>query len=138
MVLRGVIIMLNIALCDDIPVLRDLLEMIIHEYEMVNNVQFSIYQFDSGEELLEKYREGHINFNLLFLDNYMKKLTGIKTALIIRKYYKSCHIVFVTASDVQHEFMAAAPLAILHKPVRIECIFEVLDKVLAERYRQHR
>lgn len=134
---QGVIILLNIALCDDMPVLRDVLEMVIHEYETENNVQFRIFHFDSGEELLEKYREGHINFDLLFLDNHMKKLTGIKTALFIRKYNESCHIVFVTANDDQHKFMAAAPLAILLKPARKELIFEVLDKVLAERYRQY-
>jgi len=129
--------LLNIALCDDMPVLRDMLEMIIHEYETENNVQFHIDHFGSGEELIEKYREGHSNFDLLFLDNYMKKLTGIKTALFIRKYNESCPIVFVTASDAQHEFMAAAPLAIIGKPFSKECIFEVLDKVLVGRYRQH-
>lgn len=128
--------MLNIAICDDMLILRDMLEMIIHEYETENNVEFRIDHFGSGEELIEKYREGHINFDLLFLDNNMKKLTGIKTALFIRKYNESCHIVFVTASDA-HEFMAAAPLAIISKPFRKECIFEVLDKVLAGRYRQH-
>lgn len=128
--------MLNIALCDDIPDLRDILEMFIHEYETENNVQFHIDHFGSGEELIEKYKEGH-NFDLLFLDNYMKKLTGIKTALFIRKYNESCPIVFVTASDIQHEFMIAAPLAIIRKPFEKECIFEVLDKVLTESYSQY-
>jgi CheY-like chemotaxis protein len=123
----------KIALCDDIPILRQLLEMMIHEYEIENKVQFRIYHFCSGEEILEKYREGHISFDLLFLDYYMKKLTGIKTALCIRKYDKSSNIIFVTASDAEHEFMAATPLAILRKPVTKECIFEVLDKFLAER-----
>lgn len=70
--------MLKIALCDNMPVLRQLLEMMIHEYETENKVQFRIYHFGSGEEILEKYREGHISFDLLFLDYYMKKLTGIK------------------------------------------------------------
>lgn len=124
--------MLNIALCDDMPVLRELLEMFIREYETENKVKFQIYQFDSGEGLLEKYEKGHIHFDILFLDNYMKKLTGVKTALLIREYDKSCQIVFVTSSDLQQEFMAAAPLAILRKPITKEVICKVLDKVLAD------
>ena len=117
-------------------VFRDLLEIIIHEYETENNIQFCIHHFDSGEELLKKYREGHTKFDLLFLDNYMKKITGIKTALSIRKKYNtSCNIVFITSSDLHYEFMAAAPLAILSKPAQKESIYEVLDNVLAKHCR---
>lgn len=128
--------MLDIAICDDMPILRDMLEMLIHEYETDNNVRFRVNQFGSGEELIEKYIKGAADFDLLFLDNYMKKTTGIQTALSIRKKYSpSCNIVFVTSSALRHEFMKAAPLAILRKPVQKECIYEVLNMVLAKKLR---
>ena len=127
--------MLNIAICDDIPVMRELLAAIIHEYEKENQIRFHIEQFDSGEQLLETY-EKDIRYDLLFLDHHMKKLTGAETALAVRKHDKSCSIVFVTSCDTHQDFMKASPLQILQKPAGIEDIFQVLDQVLSDRRRQ--
>lgn len=125
--------MLNIALCDDVPVLREMLESIIHDYERQNNIRFNIYQFDSGEELLEKQAEDRIHFDLFFLDYYMKGLTGVDTALRIRRYDTACSIVFVTSSDSRHEFMSANPLQILSKPIQEEEIYKILNSLLADK-----
>ena len=123
--------MLNIALCDDMPVLRGILEMLINEYETRNNIKFNIYHFDSGEELLEKFEENRTFFDILFLDYYMKELTGLETALRIRRYDKKCSIVFVTSSLKRNELMAVDPLRILSKSPDKEEIFDILDRVLS-------
>ncbi|KJS47176.1 MAG: histidine kinase, partial [Peptococcaceae bacterium BRH_c23] len=46
--------MLNIGICDDRLLCRLLLETFIHLYEEEKGVLFDIYQFGSGEELLEE------------------------------------------------------------------------------------
>ena len=124
--------MLNIAICDDRPIQRKLLNLLIHEYEEQNGVRFNLYEFESGEEIIEKFDENKKFFDLFFLDNFMKKLTGLQTALRIREDNTSCHIVFVTASDKQLQlaFMAASPLEILFKPLQQVDINIILDKVL--------
>lgn len=45
--------MLNICICDDKLIQRKYLMMLIQEYETENDVRFKLYQFDSGETLIE-------------------------------------------------------------------------------------
>ncbi len=123
--------MLNIGICDDRPILREHLMMLIHEYEIEKGVHFNLYQFGSGEGLLEKFKEDKNFFDLFFLDNYMQGLTGLETALCVRRGNPACHIVFVTATDEEAAFMAASPLRILSKPAQKEDIESILDVALA-------
>lgn len=123
--------MINIAICDDMPILREVLAAMIHAYESGKNIKFNLCEFGSGEELLETFDRDKKYFDLFILDNRMKKLTGVDTALHIRQYNTDCHIVFVTASDAQYEFMSAAPLKILRKPAQKEDVYEILDLVSA-------
>ena len=48
-------------------------------------MRFNLYEFDSGEEIIEKFDENKKFFDLFFLDNFMKKLTGLQTVLRIRE-----------------------------------------------------
>ena len=123
--------MINIAICDDMPILREVLAEMIHAYEAEKNIEFNLCEFGSGEELLETFDRDKKYFDVFFLDNRMKKLTGVDTARHIRQYDTDCHIVFVTASDTQHEFMSAVPLKILRKPAQKEDIYKILDRVSA-------
>ena len=128
---EGVNALLNIAICDDMAALREILDAVINEYAAKNNMLCSIKQFESGEALVEEYKRCGGGFHLIFLDNKMKQLTGAETALIIRKYDRQCGIVFVTSCDSRYEFTASAPLKILQKPIGKEEIFKVLDMFLA-------
>lgn len=49
--------MLTIGICDDRPLCRQLLETLIHLYEEEKNLLFDVYQFDSGEELIEEVNQ---------------------------------------------------------------------------------
>lgn len=122
--------MLNIGICDDKLIQRKYLMLLIQEYETENDVRFNLYQFDSGETLIEKFDEDNKFFDLFFLDNYMKGMTGLETALYIRRDNTACHIVFATATDEQNAFMDAFPLQILSKPVQLEDVKSILNKVL--------
>ena len=59
--------MFTIGICDDRPLCRHLLEAFIHLYEEEKGCLFDIYQFGSGEELLEELNKQGMIFDLLFL-----------------------------------------------------------------------
>jgi len=130
--------MLNIGICDDFPIYCDLIEAIIRQYGEQNNILFNIWRFGSGEELIDIITREDVSFDLLFLDYYMKKLTGLETAKRIRqmeltKTKSSCNIVFITSMDNPYELVAAQPLRILSKPVNPTIINEILAQVLSEK-----
>ncbi|MDQ7096459.1 response regulator [Desulfosporosinus sp. PR] len=125
--------MLNISICDDGALQRALVVLLIHEYESEFGVKFNLFQFSSGEELLEKFNQDRNLYDLYFLDNRMKKITGIETASYIRQHNKDCYIVFITASGPQDDFKVVSPLQVLIKPAQQEDITKILDKVLEGR-----
>jgi len=94
---------------------RRLLKALIHLYEEEKVVLFNIYEFSSGEELLEEIEKHDIVFDVLFLDNSMKKLTGLETARLIRQFESTsaCSIVFVTSADDHDQFMQVKPLQVI-------------------------
>jgi CheY-like chemotaxis protein len=104
-------------------------------YEEEKGFLFDIYQFGSGEELLEEIDKQGIVFDLLFLDNSMKKLTGLETAKQIRQSgsMSTCSIVFVTSADDHEQFIQVQPLQIVSKPTTQERIDAILDKFLAKK-----
>lgn len=125
--------MFNIGICDDRPLCRYLLEAFIHLYEEEKEYLFDIYQFGSGEELLEELNKHGMILDLLFLDNSMKKLTGLETAKQIRQSdsMSTCSIVFVTSADDHKQFIQVQPLQVICKPGTQEHIAAILDKVLS-------
>ncbi|WP_345787945.1 hypothetical protein [Desulfosporosinus meridiei] len=58
-------------------------------------------------------------------------MTGLETALHIRRDNTTCHIIFASASDEANAFMTASPLQILSKPVQKKDVKFILNKVLA-------
>lgn len=130
--------MLNIGICDDVPIYCELIEILIRQYGEKNNSTFNIWQFNSGEELIDLLYMENVNFDLLFLDYYMKKLTGLEIAKKIRQleltnFKSACKIVFVTSMDNTYELMSVHPVRIIQKPVSPVIINEILDHVLAEK-----
>ncbi|EHL04708.1 response regulator receiver domain protein [Desulfitobacterium hafniense DP7] len=124
---------LNISLCDDGALQRAYVKLIIQDYESRCGVRFNLYEFSSGEELLAKFNENPNLFDLFFLDHRMKKITGLEAASTIRQRNKACHIVFITASEEQEDFAAVSPLRVLNKPAQPAAIWDILDKVSADK-----
>lgn len=124
--------MLTIGICDDGPLQRAYIKLIIREYESEFGACFNLYEFGSGEELLEKFAANHRRFDLIFLDYRMKGITGLEAAASIRQYNQVCALVFITASEEQADFAAVSPLRVLAKPAQPAAIYAILDKVLVE------
>lgn len=64
------------------------------EYE---NMEIIFDEYDSGEHFLSAYMKGV--YDILFLDIYMKSLTGIDVARQICLNDENCHIIFFTSSE---------------------------------------
>lgn len=64
------------------------------EYE---NMQIHFDEFDSGEAFFNSYIKGV--YDILFLDIYMRSLTGIDLARQISLTDENCHIIFLTSSE---------------------------------------
>lgn len=121
---------MNIAVCDDMVIFSDQIKEAISEYIHDNRADdIMVYQYESGEELIAKFDTDHTFFDLIFLDNYMKRITGAKTAVYIRQYNTECKIVFVTSQPQNSEFYISKPLCILRKPVDPKEIYCILSKI---------
>lgn len=88
---------MRVAVCDDEPIHRKRLVKIIQLALDCRSINYSIFEFGSGEELVFS-SEG---FDIYFLDIRMDKLTGIEAAKKIRQENQKAGIIFVTAGSVK-------------------------------------
>ena len=76
-------ILINIAICDDESYYRteikDILSPLLNSY----SINYNIYEFSSGEELLDNYPQ---NLDILIMDIQMKLINGMDTARKIREF----------------------------------------------------
>lgn len=64
------------------------------------NIPVVFDAFDSGEAFVETYISGV--YDILFLDIYMKTLTGLDVARQVCLLDAHCHIIFLTSSDAHY------------------------------------
>lgn len=117
--------MVNIAICDDDFIQRETIIKFLNVCCQIREWDFQLYVFSSGEDLLNTFETS--KYDIIFLDIYMKKLTGIDTAKIIRQSDSNVNLVFVTITP---EFcLNGFEVGALHyilKPVTEESINDVL------------
>ncbi|VIF94599.1 two-component signal transduction response regulator, LytTR family [Clostridioides difficile] len=86
--------MYRIVICeDDITQITFLRECILKSLEGISS-QIELFEFNSGEELLESNLE---SIDIFFLDIKMLKLTGMDVAKIIRETNDTSEIIFITS-----------------------------------------
>ena len=118
----------KIGICDDDRHFLDSLDLALQKYEQLNALNFQIFAFTSGEELLSEYRQQH--FNLLFLDMEMDGLSGIEVAEKLRLLGDDINIIYTTAYE-KYAFAAFQVNAIsyLSKPIADDALFAAMDRV---------
>ncbi len=122
----GIIMVLHIGICEDNLLHRTILINYIEEFLKLEELSFKVYEFKSGEELLERYPS---NLDILLLDIHMDKLTGMDAAKKIREFDKRVEILFTTSiSDYVHEGYEVRAYRYLIKPLT----YEVVQKHLKE------
>lgn len=119
---------LNIAICDDNNEQINIMESYI---DSRNDETLNCDAYYSGEELVGAYNSGYGNYDVIFLDMEMNKLTGIQTANLIRKMDKYVIIVFVTShTKYMQECFECLPFRFLVKPVAKEELDKVFDAII--------
>lgn len=113
---------LKIAICEDSADDAKLLEEVIAQ--TTKTTRCSVYA--SGEEFLSGFQRG--DFDLIYLDIYMGRLTGMETAERIRQLDDAVVLAFTTTSR-DHAFEANAYRSIMYieKPVTRKDILHTLE-----------
>lgn len=120
--------MIKIAVCDDDE--KDLKKIndIIKSYMEEKPIDYTIDNFESGEELLG----AEDKFDLIFLDIVMEGINGIQTGRKLREMNRKTKVIYITnyreyceqAVNIAHTF------AYLEKPVTIDKAEQQLDEAL--------
>ncbi len=122
---------MKIGIADDLIEDSDLLITLIKDYFSACGKEAEISRFFDGESLLMSFSPGC--YDIVFLDIYMKDLSGIDTARRICKADRGCKIVFLTTSN---EFAAESyevkAFSYLIKPATPEQIRLIFDRVFHE------
>lgn len=84
--------MIYIAICDDEQYMSDKIKEMISDFFHNRNIEISISQFSSGEELLLYNRR----IDILFLDIQMGKMDGMETARKLRDRRFKGFLIFIT------------------------------------------
>ncbi|PHV72213.1 hypothetical protein CS063_01690 [Sporanaerobium hydrogeniformans] len=92
---------MEIAIVDDLKEERILIKNLADKYFKERKERYDVTphfeEFKNGEDFLKSYAPG--KYQLVFLDIYMDKLTGIDVAKRIASLDKACSIIFFTSSN---------------------------------------
>lgn len=123
--------MLRIAICDDEKSQLNLLKNILSIHLDLKGIDYKIYEFNSGENLLDSITEE--DYDIIFSDIEMANIDGIETAKNIRLHNKKSIIIFVTAyPDFVFQGYEVKAFNYILKPYKPEKIGQVLDSALDE------
>ncbi len=86
--------MINIGICDDELHYRIKIKDILSEILSSYPINYNIYEFSAGEELLNNYPK---DLDILIMDIQMKTINGMDTARKIREFDHKLEIIFVTS-----------------------------------------
>lgn len=119
---------LRIAICEDNSKEQEHLLNIIDKLHL----PVKITLFNSGEEFLLDYRVG--KFDIIFMDIYMKNLSGIETITKIREIDQDISIAFTTSStDHTLESYRLDALKYIEKPAKEKPVKDLLELVMLKK-----
>lgn len=121
---------MNIAVCDDNAIDREIVSNVLYEYASLNSLHFDVAEYSSGRSLLYDIQEGR-SFPIIFLDIILDEMMGIETAYKIRETGSKSDIVFLTASpDFAISSYDVDAAGYILKPLIPEKAFGILDKLI--------
>ena len=88
--------MIYLALCDDDAVFRLKFKEMLTRVLDNAGIFHHIYEFESGEDLLENYPK---KLDILFLDIKMASLNGLETAKLLREQGQDFLLIFITSAE---------------------------------------
>lgn len=133
--------MLNIAVCDDEAFYREKIKNELRAIlEQRGIADYRIDTWTSGEELCNN-QEKIEEYQIVFLDINMEKMTGLEAAKIIKSVNQDIYLVFVTAYvDYAVEGYKVEAIRFLLKDMLdgtlTECVDTVLEKMKYHRHKE--
>ncbi len=116
--------MLRIAICDDVVEQTFLLQQYIREYCEENSVEYKLYVYTTGVQLLSKAER----LDIIFLDIEMPNLDGIETGREIRAKNNSCRIIMATVMiERMKEAFFIEAFRFIVKPFEKPEVYEAMD-----------
>lgn len=119
---------MRIAIVDNINTDIDIISKHLHNYFSGNsmNIPLSIRTFPSGEALLQTFQRD--TFDFIFMDCFLKGMSGLDTAYAVRKLDHTVIIIFTTASrEYAIEGYKTRASGYLIKPISFEAFSETLS-----------
>ncbi len=123
--------MIKIAVCDDEIKCIAELENCISKFSEKFDVSYDI--FNSGEELLEVYREEKYKYDVVVMDIELKHMNGVETANRIREIDKTVIIFFLTShTKYAIDCFKCAPKNFWVKPIKYDVFSSDMEEVYKE------
>lgn len=124
--------MYHIAVCDDSKEYIAYIKGMLNEAKGDKNIEFKIYEFMSGEELVRNLDRG-IDYDLLILDMQLGGMDGDETAEIFRKKFPYAVLVFCSGvSQPTIKSFKATPFRYLLKQQTYKELVETMKDILDE------
>lgn len=126
--------MINIGICEDELHYRVNIKDMLGDILSTYSINYKIYEFSSGEELLSNYPK---DLDILIMDIQMKIINGMDTARKIREFDQNLEIVFMTSfSEFMQEGYEVKAYRYILKPISerkisrniLPCINEIMKK----------
>lgn len=123
---------MNIAIIDDMESETADFREAVKEYSALNRLDIEIRCFGSAEEFLADYTP--LKYTLIIMDIYMKEMTGIEAARLIKEQDKDALIVFLsTSSDHFPDALRLHAYDFINKPTDKERVFGLLDDIFRQK-----
>ena len=124
--------MLRIGICDDEQTARFALRCALERILETREIEGALFEFSSGDRLLDWYAKHPGELDLIFLDIEMDGTNGMDTARNLRAVDKNLLLVFSTGyRDYVFDGYAVGALGYLMKPPESEKLQEILARALA-------
>ena len=126
--------MINIGICEDELHYRVNIKDMLGDILSTYSINYKIYEFSSGEELLSNYPK---DLDILIMDIQMKIINGMDTARKIREFDQNLEIIFMTSfSEFMQEGYEVKAYRYILKPISerkisrniLPCINEIMKK----------
>ncbi len=126
--------MINIGICEDELHYRVNIKDMLGDILSTYSINYKIYEFSSGEELLNNYPK---DLDILIMDIQMKIINGMDTARKIREFDQNLEIIFMTSfSEFMQEGYEVKAYRYILKPISerkisrniLPCINEIMKK----------
>ncbi len=74
------------------------------------------------------------NFDICFIDIKMPDMNGVETFQAIRKLKHDARIILMTGYSIEDisDAIDSDAMAVLHKPLRMEVIFSIIDSIVKD------